>query len=143
MNEARTGKAVPLELPAVTRELSQETIERYGHASGDLNPLHMQPAVAATSRFEGTIAHGMLVLAFISETMTKAFGLDWLRNGSLQVKMRNVARPGDTVTASGTLKSLNEREGYLQAAYAVEARNQHGDALISGDATVRIPNPNG
>ncbi len=139
MSEQRIGSALPLELPAVAKELTQENIERYGRASGDINPLHMKPDVAASSRFEGTIAHGMLVLAFISEAMTKQFGVEWLRSGRLQVKMRNVAKPGDTVTAGGTLKSIDERDGDFQAAYAVEARNQQGEVLISGDAVVRVP----
>ena len=42
--------------------------------SGDHNPLHTDPAFAATTQFGGTIAHGMLVLAYVSELMTAAFG---------------------------------------------------------------------
>lgn len=138
MSAARSTGAPPAELPVVTKTLTQESIELYGRASGDLNPLHMKPEIAGKSRFEGTIAHGMLVLAFISEAMTKAFGLNWLGSGSLNVKMRNVARPGDTVTASGSLKSVKERDGRTSAIYAVEARNQRDEVLISGDAEVSL-----
>jgi acyl dehydratase len=139
MRESQAGLALPEVLPSVSRRLTQKVIERYGHASGDLNPLHMKPEVASKSRFEGTIAHGMLVLAYVVESMTEAFGIEWLRSGGLQVKMRNVARPGDTVTAGGSLKSISERESSRRATYIVEARNQRGEALISGEAEVSVP----
>ena len=131
--------ALPAALAPVVRTLTQEKIQRYGQASGDLNPLHMDTQAAVGSRFGGTIAHGMLLLAYISETMTAAFGLDWLRSGRLRVRFRSVARPGDVVTAGGRLKALREEGGGRQATYDVEARNQRDEVLISGEAEVEVP----
>ncbi|MFQ5880235.1 MAG: MaoC family dehydratase [Dehalococcoidia bacterium] len=139
MTAQQPASAPPAELPLVVRTLTQEKIERYGRATGDLNPVHVDPRAAAGTRFEGTIAHGMLVLAYISEAMTAAFGLDWLRNGRLRVKFRAVARPDDTVTAGGHLKSAQRADGFRRAVYAVEARNQQGEVLISGEAEADVP----
>ncbi len=120
------------ELPTVTRVLWQEKINRYAEASGDQNPLHIDPAFAATTHFGGTIAHGMLVLAYISEMMTVALGERWLASGRLKVRFRAAARPGDTVTASGRITRIDD----ASIACDVVCRNQAGEPLISGEAEV-------
>ena len=121
-------------LPVVTKTITQEKINRYADASGDHNPLHLDPAFAATTQFGGTIAHGMLVLAYVSEMMTAAFGEAWLMGGRLKTRFRGAARPGDTVTASGRVVRVEGGRTTCE----VECRNQRGNVLISGDAEVAI-----
>jgi 3-hydroxybutyryl-CoA dehydratase len=121
------------ELPEITRMLTQEDIARYAEASGDHNPLHIDPAFAATTQFGGPIAHGMLVLAYLSEMMTAAFGETWLMRGRLKVRFRGAARPGDSVTASGRVVRIEDGKAVCE----VECRNETGDVLISGEAEVR------
>ena len=121
-------------LPVVTKTITQEKINRYAGASGDHNPLHLDPAFAATTQFGGTIAHGMLVLAYISEMMIAAFGEAWLMGGRMKVRFRGAARPGDTVTASGRVVGNDGGKTSCE----VECRNQTGDVLVSGDAEVTI-----
>ena len=116
----------------VTRRLTQAMLHRYAGASGDHNPIHIDEAFAKTTPMGGTIAHGMLVLSFISEMMASAFGQRWLASGSLDVRFRAPARPGDTVTARATV--LEPRQGRLR--YAVEVVSQTGEVLISGTAEV-------
>ncbi len=57
-------------------------------ASGDFNPIHVDESFAAQTPFGGTIAHGMLILAYVSEMMTLAFGQSWLSGGKLSVKFK-------------------------------------------------------
>jgi 3-hydroxybutyryl-CoA dehydratase len=113
---------------AVTKRLSQEQIARYADATGDHNPIHVDEAFAKATPFGGTIAHGMLVLASISEMMANAFGEAWLRHGKLRVRFKAPARAGDTIIASA-----HEQPN---GGYAVECRNQNGDVLISGTASI-------
>ena len=120
------------ELPPVTKELTQEKISRYARASGDSNPLHTDPEFAARTQFGGTIAHGMLLLAYLSEMMTAAFGQSWLSSGRLKARFRGPARPGDTVTASGRI--VRKEAG--RRVCAAECRNQRGEALVSAEAEV-------
>ncbi len=117
----------------VVKQLTQEQIGRYADASGDHNPIHVDETFARSTPFQGTIAHGMLVLASISEMMAAAFGEAWLTGGKLRVRLRAPARPGDTITASARPQTARDS---AMLAYAVECRNRQGELLISGTAEV-------
>jgi 3-hydroxybutyryl-CoA dehydratase len=117
----------------VVRTITQAQIDAYADASADHNPIHVDPAFAASTPFEGTIAHGMLVLALIGEMMFGAFGERWLTSGRLKVRFKAPTRPGDTVTASA---ELAKREGHV-AEYSVQCATATGEVLIEGRATVQ------
>lgn len=75
----------------------------------------------------------MLVLAIMSEMMTAAFGEAWLSSGTLDVRFRAPARPGDTVTARARAVD-GGKDGRRR--YAVECVNQKDEVLIAGNAEV-------
>jgi 3-hydroxybutyryl-CoA dehydratase len=122
-------------LRSVTSVITQQRLQAYADASGDHNPIHVDPAFAAGTPFGGTIAHGMLVLAAIAEMMHAAHGERWRSAGSMKVRFKAPARPGDTITASGA--EAGRRDGAVT--YGVQCTNQRGDVLIEGRATVRLP----
>ena len=126
-------------LPTIEKQVTQEQIERYAAASGDFNPIHVDREYAASSQFRGTIAHGMMIAASISEIMTLAFDQDWLRRGKLKIRFRAPVYPGDTVTAFGHVKAVRERNGAREITCSVGVRRQNGEAAITGDATVTVP----
>ena len=113
----------------LTRTLTQAMIDAYARASADFNPIHIDEAFARTTPMGGTIAHGMLVLALISEVMTAGCGSSWLSSGKLDVRFRAPARPGDTLTAQATRAPGGDR-----LRYNVECVNQTGEVLIAGTA---------
>ena len=124
----------------VTKQLSQEQVNEYADASDDHNPIHVDEAFAAASPFGGTIAHGMLVLAAISEMMAASLGEAWLKGGRLKVRFRAPAKTADTVTASAkaltaSAKAQKSADGAVHR-YSVECRNQDGEVLVSGTAQV-------
>jgi 3-hydroxybutyryl-CoA dehydratase len=122
------------EVAPMVRQLTQPMLNAYADASGDHNPIHVDEAFARSTPMGGTIAHGMLVLSFISEMMTAAFGLAWLNAGKLEVRFRAPSRPGDTVTARA--RPLDPKDGALR--YSVECVSQSDEVLISGTAEVRV-----
>ncbi len=134
MQRQHVSLAVGDDLPLVTRHLTRDQIARYADASGDHNPLHIDPSFAAMTQFGGTIAHGMLVLAFVSEMLTAAFGRAWLDSGRLKIRFRAPARPGDTVTASGRVTKVEDK----RITCAVECSNSSGEVLIDGSAEVSL-----
>ena len=122
------------EVASVIRQLPQARINAYADASGDHNPIHVDPAFAAAMPFGGTIAHGMLVLALIGEMMRASFGDAWSTTGKLKVRFKAPTRPGDTVTASASLT----KDTVGSAEYAVQCSTQTGDVVIEGRATVTV-----
>ncbi len=118
---------------SVTKQLSREQVSEYADASDDHNPIHIDEAFAAASPLGGTIAHGMLVLATISEMMGASLGEAWLKGGRLKIRFKAPAKTADTVTASATAQKSADVEVFR---YAVECRNQNGEVLISGTAQV-------
>jgi 3-hydroxybutyryl-CoA dehydratase len=118
------------ELTPVVKEITQEKINRYALAGGDANPLHTDPQFAARTMFGGTIAHGLLLLAYLSEMMTAAFGRAWLSSGRLKVRFKAPARPGDTVSAVGRVVRAEGGRTVCE----VECRNQRDEVLVSGEA---------
>ena len=128
-------KAAESVLPVISREINQERLNAYAKASGDDNPLHLDPTFAASTQFGGIIAHGMLTLAFICEMMTAAHGRDWLESGALRVKFKGAAYLGDRLDARG---SLAKEQGSSRT-YSVGVWNSaSGQELISGTAGIKI-----
>ena len=130
-------------LPTIEKTVTQRQIERYADAAGDHNPIHLDADFATGAEFggarlEGTIAHGMMILAFVSEMMTAAFGEDWLRSGNLKVRFRGPVYSGETVTAFGSVKRISALDGASELTCAVGVRKDNEDIAISGDAVVRI-----
>jgi 3-hydroxybutyryl-CoA dehydratase len=123
---------VSIDVRPVTRAITQEQLHAYADASGDHNPIHVDPAFAATTPFGGTIAHGMLVLALIGEMMHAAYGERWLREGKLKVRFKAPTRPGSTVTASAEAA----KQSGEAIEHAVQCVNDAGDVLIEGRASV-------
>ncbi len=126
-------------LPVLVRQVTQSDINRYAEASGDDNPIHIDEAFAATTPLKGTIAHGMLVLAYVSEMLSRAFGDVWDESGQLSVKFKSPTRPGDTLTVSGQVESLCGEGDIVLATCSLTCRNQSDAVVVSGEAHVRVP----
>ena len=125
-------------LPEIKRKITQEKINFYAEASRDFNPIHIDESFAKKTPLGGTIAHGMLILAYVSQMMTAAFGKNWLNSGKLEVRFRNPARTGDTVTISGRIAKLEQGKNETLVSCDILCQNQNGEAVITGEASVGV-----
>lgn len=94
---------VGTELPSERRTLVQADLIRYAGASGDLNPLHWDPEVAAkVSPTGGVIGHGMLTMGHLARLVTQwAGGPERVR--SLDVSFRAPWPVGATAELGATV----------------------------------------
>lgn len=124
-------------LQGVVKSICQDQLRAYSKVSRDHNPLHLDPSFAATTRFGRVIAHGMLILAFISEMMAVAFERAWLETGALRVRFKGAAYLGDRVRAQGRVTKQEPLPKGSKLSCAVAVRNEeNGQELISGTANV-------
>ena len=125
-------------MPSLERQVDQGMVTAYAHASGDHNPIHLDAEFAAESQFGTIVAHGMLTLAFVAQMMSAAFGAAWEERGTLKVRFKGPAYPGDRVTTFGRVTREREKDGETLVECAVGVTNQEGVELITGTASVRL-----
>lgn len=116
------------QLPSRTVTLGQATLIRYAGVSADLNPLHWNPAFAATfSPTGGVIAHGMLSMGLLSALLT-----DWLgdagRVRSMSCQFRAPCPVDATVTLGGEVTAVDDVQG--TATLAIWVRLEDGSKVI-------------
>ena len=134
LSEICVGKT----LSPVVKHITQERINSYAEASGDFNPIHIDEAFAAQTPLGGTIAHGMLILAYASEMMAQSFGRNWNSTGKFSIRFKAPARPGDTITATGKIDSVEDKESISSVNCSIECCSQNGETIIMGGAAVRL-----
>jgi len=126
-------------LPQLVKNITQDNINLYAQASGDFNPIHVDEDFARKSPLGGTVAHGMLILSYLSQMMTIAFGQSWLSGGKLNVRFKEPARPGDVVTISGNIRNIEQEGSEIRVNCNVLCQNQRGEAIITGESSLRLP----
>jgi acyl dehydratase len=124
-------------LPELKKTVTQANVYLYAQASRDFNPIHIDEKFARKTPLGGTIAHGMLILAYVSQMLTDAFGVSWLTGGRLDVRFKSPARPGDTVTVSGLVTAVQYTAGERLVSISIDCQNQKGETVITGEAGVR------
>ena len=127
-----------MELPQVSAVIDRESINLYARASRDFNPIHIDQQFASKTHFGGVIAHGMLVLSYVSRILTAAFGQKWFDSCHLDVRFKTPARPGDKLTVSGIIRNIDISQKERLVFCDVSCRNQKGEAVILGEARVRL-----
>jgi 3-hydroxybutyryl-CoA dehydratase len=134
LSEIRVGSI----LPELVKNIVQEDINLYAEASLDHNPIHIDEEFAKKTPSGGTIAHGMLILAYVSQMMTNAFGISWINSGRLNIRFKAPACPGDCIKVQGKVTKLSNVEGQLRISCNILCSNQKEEVVITGEAETRI-----
>ncbi|MGW9331725.1 MaoC family dehydratase [Bosea sp. NPDC055594] len=113
---------------SLVRTVDQATIDRYAQASGDFNPIHVDPVYAAKSPFGRTIAHGLMTLAYVADMLNRWSGGRFDEAGEIEVTFVGPVFVGDTVEISGAAEEHVERDG--QECLRIKLRVTAGERLI-------------
>jgi len=115
--------------------VSDEQLELFAQATGDRNPIHFDDAYAATTRFGGRIAHGMLVGSIISALLASDLpGPGTIYLGQ-ELRFRAPVTPGQEVRCEVEVTEIGER-GRITLA----TRAWVGETLVV-DGTARVLAP--
>lgn len=120
----------------MSRTISEADIARYAELTGDFNPVHLDAAWAAESRFKGRIAHGMLTAGLISAVVGMKLPGPGAVYMSQSLKFVGPVRIGDTITARAeVLELVPERR---RVRLATICTNQQGDVVLEGEALLKV-----
>ena len=132
-----------LELPHVghkasfTKTISADDVAMFARVSGDDQPLHLDAAFAAKTRFKKPIAHGMLSAGLISAALGTKLAPEFVAVYlSQQLRFRMPVNIGDTITADLEVTSVDAEKRILTV--RTDCMNQNGEAVVKGEATVLL-----
>lgn len=113
--------------------LSREDLALYAKASGDSNPLHLDPTFAKQAGFDDVIVHGMLGMALLGRLLTDHFPIESIRG--LTSRFAATIPVGRAIVCRARLDTLDADT----AALNLEAVSEDGaTTFITGTATIAL-----
>ncbi|MGP4005185.1 MaoC/PaaZ C-terminal domain-containing protein [Streptomyces sp. 4N124] len=121
----------------LVEDLKRTRIVQYAGASGDFNPLHTDEVFAKeTAGYPGVFAHGMLTMGMTGRVLTDWVGIESLLTFGVRFKAQ--VWPGDTLTATATVESVEDTPAGPVARFSLRTVNQDGGEVVTGTATARL-----
>src|SRR5215210_4524106 len=80
---------------------------RYAAASGDFNPIHVDPEFAKQVGLPSTILHGLYTMALVARAATAAGGGDPRALRRLSVQFRGMGVPEKEIVVRGTVREAS------------------------------------
>ena len=141
---------MPMDLPIGTRtefvhDLTQEDIAAFAQLSGDFHPNHVDEEYMAETPYGSTIAHGILVMAYMTGASSKLLeetglthpqaGTTVVSYGYEHVRFVRPAFPGDTLTVG---YEIAEAPAPDRRVAKVTVRNQSDDVIAVADHVMKL-----
>tara|TARA_B100001741_G_scaffold266163_1_gene231811 strand:- start:305 stop:1252 length:948 start_codon:yes stop_codon:yes gene_type:complete len=131
-------------IPQLQRIISQETINKYHELNNWSNKepsptalLHVDEAFAEATVFSGTTLSGPTAVGFMLHLVEKTFGQKAIINSTFNERALEPVRPGDIITYSGKVITINNTEKEKRLDLEVRGTNQLGQTTSL--ASVNLP----
>jgi acyl dehydratase len=132
------GRPEPGSMAERTRRTGMRDVEMFSAMTGDMNPLHYDPALAAASPFGGLIVQGGVTSGLLNALVAE--DLPGPGTVFLQVEWRftKAVLVGEDIT--GIVEVTSVRDDKPICALRTEVRNAAGELCLSGHAvTYTVP----
>lgn len=130
MADLNVGDAIP-ELKVTP---DKYLTHRYAGASGDFNPIHIDPEFAKTVGLPGTILHGLYMMGLVARANAAIADGDPRALKRLSVQFRGMGAPETEIVVSGTVKSV-EGDTVVVDTVAAQGENQ---TIRNAEAEVQL-----
>ncbi len=107
---------------------------RYAGASGDFNPIHIDPEFAKMVGLPGTILHGLYMMGLVARASTEVAGGDPKALKRLSVQFRGMGAPETEIVVTGTVKSVEDGRVVIDTV-AAQGENQ---TIRNAEAEVQL-----
>jgi acyl dehydratase len=104
ISELKQGEA----LPELRVTPDKYLPHRYAGASGDFNPIHIDPEFAKAVGLPGNILHGLYSMAQVARAHTDAAGGDPRALRSLSVQFRGMGMPEQEIVVTATVREADD-----------------------------------
>ena len=108
---------------------------RYAGASGDFNPIHIDPEFARQVGLPGNILHGLWMMAQVARGSAQLAGGDPRALKRLSVQFRGMGFPEQELVVSGTVKAVDGDTVVIDTV-AAQGDNQ---VIRNAEAEVHVP----
>ena len=133
-------RAIPLgHTESVRKTLGESDIYLFAGITGDLSGVHVDEEFAKSTRFGGRIAHGALMVGFVSTVMARMTALLPPPGGvssRYDVKFVGPVRIGDTITTALTLAETRPERREL--VFRAQTTNQRGETVLVGQTFMKL-----
>ncbi|NLX09466.1 MAG: MaoC family dehydratase [Chloroflexi bacterium] len=120
-----------------TKTFTDDDVRTFARISDDVNPIHLDDAYAAQTRFGRRLVHGMLTAALISATLANDLpGVGTIYMGQT-LTFKAPVFIGDTITA--VVEVIKYRAERRIATLKTICTNQDGTIVIEGEAVALVP----
>jgi len=107
---------------------------RYAGASGDFNPIHIDPEFAKMVGLPNTILHGLYMMGLVARSATDLASGDPKALKRLSVQFRGMGAPETEIVVSGTVKSVDDGTATIDVV-AAQGDNQ---TIRNAEAEVEV-----
>ena len=119
-----------------TTTITDEMIHTFADLTGDANPVHLDDAYAAGTRFKRRIAHGMIAAGLISAALANDLPGPGTVYLSQTLQFKSPVYPGDTLTTTVEVKAVRTDKPIVTL--DTICRNQEGVVVLEGEAVVLV-----
>ena len=126
----------PGEKASRTTPITDDMIRRFAELTSDTNPVHLDDAYAAGTRFGRRIAHGMIAAGLISAALANDLPGPGTVYLSQTLQFKAPVYPGDTITTTVEVKSVRPDKPIVTL--ITVCRNQHEKVVLEGEAVVLV-----
>jgi 3-hydroxybutyryl-CoA dehydratase len=119
---------------SMTRTVTEQHVQLFGEATGDMNAVHFDEEFARKTVFRGRVAHGALSIGFISALLGTQLPGDGSIFLSASIVFKFPVRIGDTVVTTATVREINGRAVVMDCVCTVDGRQ-----VLESEAHVLAP----
>ncbi len=123
----------------VAPPITRHTLALYCGASGDHNPIHVDIDFAHAAGMPDVFAHGMLVMAYLGQVLTRSLPAESLR--SFGVRFKSITNVGAVITCYACVVDRYAHKEEDRVRLSLKAIDQFGSLKLQGEAVLAITPP--
>jgi acyl dehydratase len=125
------------ETPTLTVTPDKYVPHRYAGASGDFNPIHIDPEFAKAVGLPGNILHGLYSMAQVARAATQTGGGDPRSLKRLKVQFRGMGKPEAEIRVTGKIREADGERVVIETV----AEQDGAEIIKNAEAELLIPAP--